>query len=73
MPSSARPKSNTEITFGWCRRLATSASRLNRSKNVGAAASDGFRVLIATLRFIEVWVASKTIPMPPWPSIDSTL
>ncbi|CAM4276444.1 hypothetical protein COSO111634_35950 [Corallococcus soli] len=73
MPSAARPKSKMVMTFGWRRRLAISASRRKRSKNWGAAASDGLSVFTATGRCTEVWVARNTMPMPPWPSTLSIL
>ena len=61
------------MTLGWRSRLAISASRRKRSKNWGAAASEGLSVLTATGRWTDVWVALKTMPMPPWPSTSSIL
>src|SRR3954469_13488139 len=71
MPFSV-PTSWTWMMFGWLSLPAARASLMNCSTKRGREAYFGDRTLSATTRAIDFWLALKTMPMPPSPSLSPT-
>src|SRR5262245_29626567 len=71
--SSASPAPNTAATPGWLRDAAARASRRKRRRAAAESSSSSDRTLSATGRRSRVSSAFHTEPIPPWPSLATTL
>src|SRR3954466_8102532 len=70
--SSISPYMNTFTVFGCVSWLMARASRRKREVRSFRLASFGWRILMATIRFMAGWEALYTEPMPPVPIFSRT-
>jgi len=66
-PPAPRPKSVTEMMFGWLSRLADWASRSNRRVASVTLLNSGRSSLSASTFFMRMCSTRNTVPMPPSP------